>query len=730
MRPDALGLFWEDIPVFKKKKVEENFELPPRTWEGDDYLPYLEDARAMRGISLMTDNDVIQAWQEQHPFTFDIESYSNYALIGFKDTVTHKIIYWERIATDYGDSDWNKPLTMLKWFVENMFFIGFNSREFDMTLTAMALAGKSVAQLKAATNMMIVENFRGWQVLRKMRIKQIECNHIDIMEVAPGFGSLKIYNGRSGGLRMQDLPYNPEIELLTEQIEVTRYYWANDLDATETVWRRIKDDLQLRVEMSEQYGVDLRSKSDAQIAEAVIGHEVKRLTGNYPVKPIIDPGTAYRYNAPHFLKFKTSLMQETLKLLTTISYVVGYNGNIETPPQLKGLKVTLNNMTYTLGIGGLHSTEKKATHFSDEHYELSDHDVASYYPRIILNNGYYPKHIGPVFLTIFDTIVETRLEAKHSGDKKTAQSLKIVINGTFGKLGSMYSLFYSPDLLIHVTLTGQLSLLLLIEELELNGMEVVSANTDGIVVKCHKSKFALRDRILEEWQQQTSFELEATKYKALCSKDVNNYFAIRDDGAKAKGIYAKPGLMKNPTTPICAEAVKAFVSNGRPFLQTIKGCTDPFMFCTVRKVTGGAIGCTYKVAHENPNQAQMESHIRKCGYIPSVGTLWYNPADVPEYGEPVKFAMRIDQAYEKSKWSPTEHEYLGGAIRWYYAKEPEDHKYVMLYVKNGNKVPKSEGAKAMMTMPKELPEDLDLDWYVNECYRILKDIGHPDADQK
>ena len=41
-------------------------------------------------------------------------------------------------------------------------------------------------------------------------------------------------------------------------------------------------------------------------------------------------------------------------------------------------------------------------------------------------------------------------------------SKKIQINGSFGKLGSKYSLLYAPDLLLQTTITGQLALLMLI----------------------------------------------------------------------------------------------------------------------------------------------------------------------------------------------------------------------------------------------------------------------------
>src|SRR3546814_14028970 len=60
-----------------------------------------------------------------------------------------------------------------------------------------------------------------------------------------------------------------------------------------------------------------------------------------------------------------------------------------------------------------------------------------------------------------------------SGNKPVADSLKIVINGSFGKFGSKYSILYAPNFLTQTTLTGQLSILLLIEMLEMAGIHEI-----------------------------------------------------------------------------------------------------------------------------------------------------------------------------------------------------------------------------------------------------------------
>lgn len=174
--------------------------------------------------------------------------------------------------------------------------------------------------------------------------------------------------------------------------------------------------------------------------------------------------------------------------------------------------------------------------------------------------------------------------------KAETDGKKISCNSSFGKFGSKWSKLYSPDMLINVTLTGQLSLLMLIETLESEGIPVVSANTDGVVIKCPRSKEPLMNLIIWEWEQITGFETEETRYKALFSKDVNNYIALKNDSkVKLKGLYAPTGLMKNPTNAICVRAVIENLTKGTPIERAVRKCDDIRQFITVRKVEGGAV---------------------------------------------------------------------------------------------------------------------------------------------
>jgi len=230
----------------------------------------------------------------------------------------------------------------------------------------------------------------------------------------------------------------------------------------------------------------------------------------------------------------------------------------------------------------------EASKMKNEHLIL-DEDVVSYYPNIILQQGLYPETMGKAFLKVYGDIVKERIAAKAAGDKVKADSLKITVNGSFGKFGSKYSVLYSPDLLIQTTVTGQLALLMLIEMLHNSQIYVVSANTDGIVINCHKDRYKDITNIISMWELTTGFETEETQYRALYSANVNNYLALKSPaGYKLKGFLAPSGLQKNPTNEICVEAVVKFLDKGTPIEETVRGSKDIRKFVSVRKVAGGA----------------------------------------------------------------------------------------------------------------------------------------------
>lgn len=628
----------------------------------------------------------------------DAESYFNVFMVSVKCVKTGKVYCFKDTPEESIDID------LLMRAMYHCLTIGFNSNSYDLTVISAACAGYRAPDLKEMTRLLIEEKMKPVEIAQKYKFQILKnINHIDLIEVCPLSASLKIYGGRLNCLRMQDLPFEINKHLTKEETYEVEQYNYNDLDLTALIAMELKEQLELRVSLSQKYEIDLRSKSDAQIAEAVITNEIYKITGKFPRRPSLPFDYTCRYKAPEFVQFKTEFLSNLLTALESLEFKLDKGGSpmmplIESGPfknsnyfdefdtsvkskkdKKKALKILINKTTYTVGMGGLHSNEKNSAHKSDDIYILLDRDVASYYPNIILICKLFPKHIGEAFLNVYRTLVNMRLTAKGLSNSKEltvaehnqviADSLKIVINGSFGKLGSKWSALYSPDLMLQVTITGQLCLLLLIESIELAGIEVVSANTDGIVIKCPRDRKNELDNLIKQWEKQTGFETEEAIYKALYSKDVNNYIAVKENNkCKLKGAYSnhwngdkKTAIFrfhKNPTTLICIDAVTNFITTGAAIAKTITECKDVTKFITVRSVKGGG--------HKN-------------------GV------------------------------------YLGKAVRWYYGKGEKEAIY---YIGSGNKVAKSDGAIPMMDLTETIPDDIDYEWYINEANSMLFDIGY------
>lgn len=606
----------------------------------------------------LTDSE-LAAIRPGSAFMFDVESYINYFLVGLKHCDSGKYVIFENRYFNHVLEDYQK----LHWIIMNMLCVGFNSKSYDMPMISLALQGFTPEQLKKASDGIIFGQMLPYQIEQHFKITIFPCNHIDLIEVTPLQGSLKLYAGRLHCKRMQDMPIEHTARLTPAEMDLIVDYNQNDLDNSESLLKNLYPQLELRYSMSNQYNVDLRSKSDAQIAEAVISHELKRLTGIKPERPK-NYSNYFFYQVPENLIFQGPEFQHVLSLIRNTPFMVGDNGEVQMPDEISKLTVKYGSCVYRLGMGGLHSSETVLAVKAGNDSILLDKDVVSYYPQIIVNQQLHPTHLGKAYLEVYKAIIKRRVDAKKSGDKVTAASLKITVNGLFGKFGNRWSIVYSPNVLIQITVSGQLYLLMLIEMIESVGIRVISANTDGVVITCPKSKESDLETIIKQWEHLTKFETEETRYSAIYARDVNNYIAVKTNGeVKVKGSYSERGssgdtiLSKNPETMICNDAAIAFVSEGIPVEDTIYGCTDFRRFVTVRNVKGGAT---------------------------------------------------------KSE------KYLGKTIRYYYSTKMKGD---IRYVTSGNKVPKTDGAMPLMELPDKLPDDIDFKRYIQIATEILEEIG-------
>lgn len=671
---------------------------------------------------------------------YDTECYPNYWLLKFRPR--GGAVY--SFALHSGERITGADAARISRLFELFTVVSFNGNYYDAPMISAALSGYDTQQLKWLSDQIIVHEQKPWELgLPEWK----PSDHIDIKEVLPGAGSQKMFAGRIHYKTMRDLPYEPDRRLSdSEKIEVADYC-ENDLGQIEAEFDALAPQLKIREDLSERYSFDLRSKSDAQLGESIIKLGCEKVLGQKLYKPEIDWSLAFRYEPPAFLAFQHPQLASAFEAIKDSIFTLGASGRVEMPPGLKGLTIPIGSSLYRMGIGGLHSSEKKVVHRADADTVLRDADVASYYPTLIINSGKFPKALGPAMLTVYGGLKNERLgakklqgELKKAGDTTSPAYLaalsenegkKIAINGPFGKTGSPSSILFAPEMMIQTTVTGQLSLLMLIEWHEHYGIPVVSANTDGIVIKCPRHLLTTSDFLIAEWEKRTGLEMETSEYAAIYSRDINNYFAVKTSGeVKRKGEYSKAGLVekKSPDVEICGDAVAEYLSKGTPIVYTIAACRDIRKFVTVTKVTGGAV----KLWGPGPSK-EMKVRDMPPILIANGWTKARSEADVIHLKHIDKDTYTFRGLWFKdgvaaSSWSayrtcfaPQRPEYLGKVIRWYYSTEAPGP---IIYNTNGNQVSLSYGAKPCMTLPDEFPADIDYDWYIRNCESILVDIGH------
>ena len=586
---------------------------------------------------------------EMGTWVFDTETLPNRTLFCAKNIETGE---W----FDLWRHDDDAPARLTRFVQQaDSTFIGFNSKSFDNAVVAAFCLGRTEIEIKRIADDIITNRLSPWNAMRKHNLRDVILDDIDLIEVAPSFVGLKAYGARMHMPKLQDMPIAHDEMITVDQEPMLLEYCHNDVDTTAELLNQLEGELMLRVEMSRRYGADMRSKSDSQMAEQayITSMGLKRQENDIP--------KTVRYTPPAFLKFMDAELQGLLDRVS--KHVFNMNqvtGHVQLPDFL-GLKtIKFGSGEYQLGVGGIHSVhDRQVCHIAgDDH--MCDIDAASFYPSIILECGFVPAALGKRFVEEYRKIYERRLEAKRNGDKITDATLKISLNGTFGKLASRYSVLYSPDLMLAVTLTGQFTLLMLIEWLERAGALTLSANTDGIAIRYTKEKKELVEKVVSKFSEVSGFSFEYTPYRALAVKDVNNYIAVKPDRKlKVKGIYAPLSLKKNPTAQVSSDAVGVWLADGTPFEDTIRSA--PFTdFISARNVTGGG----------------QQNGV-----------------------------------------------YLGKVVRWYQSTDANNEP--IKYASNGNKVPKTEGAKACMTLLDKTthPVDLDYDWYNKEAIKIAIAVG-------
>ena len=434
--------------------------------------------------------------------------------------------------------------------------------------------------------------------------------------------------------------------IIDEWIPDMMHYNLNDVYIVCEMVRLYIDEVRLRYNISKAYEVNVLSSSRSNIADNLFIKFYSDFSGLKPFqwrgKTTERTALSFKKVIFPFIEFKTPILKQTLEeMKKVIIYSIGKDSFMK--------EVKLGNLIYTIATGGLHSqdiprelrskiifiegTEVNSdwSNITDDSYIYVHWDIASFYPSIMSIYKVAPAHLNEgVFCKLITWLKETRVTAKHSKEEfidgipkdVLAQVLKIVINSIYGKLGFAKGDLCDRLAVLKVTINGQLMILMLCEELELNGIEVVSANTDGIVVKLYKRDKDKFEEIADNWKKLTKLDADSEEYAAYINRDINNYCIkelngkVSYKGALHPTMYAND-LQKGYDMPIVAEAVVNYFLYDTPILETLYNAKNILDFCKTQNV-----GKQFHVEYVNGVESkEMQRYVRF--YVSNFGGTIY-----------------------------------------------------------------------------------------------------------
>ena len=539
---------------------------------------------------------------------YDIETMQELFLIGIYNPES-------KTYTEYEVSKDKNQLDGFMRFIDQhpeYYWVGYNNLRFDSQvvewilrnydnwheLTALETAAK-IAQ--KAADVIHDANYDVFPEYREewLTLKQIDVFKVNHYDNKNRMVSLKRLEFEMNLENIEEMPiHHTKTNMTDEEIQLTKDYCKNDVMATYEFYKvttgntehplyKGNNQIELRQDIEEEFGIPCLNYSDSKIGDEMIKkfycQEKNIQYSDLPKKGLFRTEVKVRHCIADYITFQTPKLQEFLKTISKEKLTI--------KDEFKESVEFYDNI-YTFAKGGLHTENKPKIFEADADNIIVDWDVSSYYPAIIINNGKYPHHLGPEFLRGYKTMFDKRLELKPLAkkDKKIkgiVGALKLAVNSVYGKSSDMQSWIYDRQLTMFTTITGELSLLMLIEAYELADIHIISANTDGVTIKLHNDKVEKMHEINKWWMDLTSYELERTDYAKIIFSTVNDYLAIKTDGEiKKKGDFLTDfELHKNKSARIVPIALEHFFVNDVPVADTICNHTNIYDFCLRQKAS-------------------------------------------------------------------------------------------------------------------------------------------------
>ena len=522
-------------------------------------------------------------------YVFDVEVFKFDWLVVFKNIQTgeYTVIH-------------NDNFAVKEFMTADKLLVGFNNKHYDNYILKAILCGADNALLKEINDFIIDGNmgFEHWFIKQN----RAWFNSFDIMDDMQYGLSLKAIEGHLGlDIEESSVSFDIDRKLTPNELEKTIKYCKHDVDVTERLVKIRKPYLDAKLALGRL--------AEIEDARALYATNAKLTAMFLQAKPRQwDDERNYKY--PNNLK-KELIPKEVIEFFDRM-----HDPKISDKELFDSkVKFNIQNMPTVIGYGGVHGALENYIEEEQGSRIIRNFDVASLYPSLMIKCGYTSRNIPSP--KVFEKVYNDRLKAKAEGNKRVSDTLKLVLNTTYGAMLNKYNDLYDPLMGRSVCISGQLFLteLVIAYVRACKTIKIINFNTDGVMFSIDEKEMPKIYTINEEWQNRTGFILEEDKIKKIVQKDVNNYVLIKSDGeVKTKGAYVTYGISAvgawniNNNYTIVKKAIIDYFVKGRPVEETINSCNDILEFQYIAKASSKYTHC-YHIVDGKKVPVQMVNRV-------------------------------------------------------------------------------------------------------------------------
>lgn len=445
-------------------------------------------------------------------------------------------------------------------------FIGYNIREYDSYIFKGILADFNPYEINEH---IITKGLKGY--LFSSVLREYPLIIYDLLQLNTGLKQLEAFQGHS--IYESEVDFRIDRKLTAQELAETISYCKNDVQETMDLFLQKKADYDVQMELINEF----------KLPFSYIGKTQSQLVAEIMEAQRVDCKDEFNLNFPYYLN-----------LIKRYSHIVSWFKGFKTDREFtddekkeiysQKLDIEVAGCPHTFAWGGLHGAKPK---YSGHGYYLHI-DVSQYYPSLTVKRNYFSRATSEEGKRRYDMMRLESIRLKKFPELKNKRAgYKLCNNKAYGCMKDKYNALYDPLMANNICVTGQLSLLLLIEMLE-PYVQLIQSNTDGLIVKLHNlDDYDKVDDISWEWEQLTGVSLAFDPIiTRIYQKDVNNYLFVNEFGeVEAKGAYVKDLNPLDNDLPIVNKAIREYMINDTPVETTINNCDELIQFQKIVKLS-------------------------------------------------------------------------------------------------------------------------------------------------